>query len=110
MDRFRINALSRREFLQESAMATTMLGLGWGIAEAQDKPQAGAKAEPLRIGAIGVGSQGQADLRTVLKVPGVTCAAVCDVFEPNLNAAKKIAQVTDENAYSDYRKLLDRKD
>ncbi|MCS6776327.1 MAG: Gfo/Idh/MocA family oxidoreductase [Chloroherpetonaceae bacterium] len=107
METIRIHALSRREFLQESALTASLLGLGWTATTAQGNP---GKVEPLRIGAIGVGSQGQANLRTVLKVPGVTCVAVCDVFEPNLNAAKRIAQVPDDDAYTDYRKLLERKD
>ncbi|SRR5579884_772596 len=112
MERFRINALSRREFLQESALAAAALGFGAGWAGADEKPQTAAetKAEPLRIGIIGPGSQGQFDLRKAIRVPGVQCVAVCDIFEPNLNAAKRIAQVHDDSAYSDYRRLLDRKD
>jgi predicted dehydrogenase len=113
MERFRINALSRREFLQESAMAAAALGLGaWSFegAEAQGNAAPDSKAEPLRIGIIGPGSQGQFDLKKAIRVPGVQCVAVCDIFEPNLNAAKKIAQVGDDSAYTDYRKLLDRKD
>lgn len=115
MERFRINALSRREFLQESALAAAALGLGFAgsSAGAEETPVAAAdapKAEPLRIGIIGPGSQGQFDLRKVLRVPGVQCVAVCDIFEPNLNAAKKIAQTHDDSAYTDYRRLLDRSD
>src|SRR5581483_8099902 len=114
MERFRIHALSRREFLQESALAAAAIGLGFAGSSAgaeETAPAADApKTEPLRIGIIGPGSQGQFDLRKVLRVPGVQCVAVCDIFEPNLNAAKKIAQVHDDSAYSDYRRLLDRKD
>jgi predicted dehydrogenase len=116
MERYRVNALSRREFLQESALAATALGFGMAApipAGAEESPAAdasAAKVEPLRIGSIGPGSQGQFDLRKVLRVPGVQCVAVCDIFEPNLNAGKQIAQVHDDSAYSDYRRLLDRKD
>lgn len=115
MNRICVNALSRREFLQESAVAASAIGLTVyaGAAEAQKADlaaQSGVQAEPLRIGIIGPGSQGQADLRKAVKVPGLQCVAACDIFEPNLNAAKQIAKITDENTCSDYRKLLDRKD
>lgn len=115
MQTYRIGALSRREFLQESALAAASLGLAEGAAaaHAQSAPapgQSAPAAEPLRIGIIGPGSQGQFDLRKAIRVPGVRCIAVCDIFEPNLNAGKRIAQVDADSAYTDYRRLLDRKD
>lgn len=113
MERFRVHALSRREFMQESALAAAAVGLGSGWSEAaraDDARPSAAKAEPLRIGIIGPGSQGQFDLKKAIKVPGLQCVAACDIFEPNLNNAKKIAQLPDDSAYSDYRRLLDRKD
>ena len=112
MERYKINTLSRREFLQESAMATAALGLTIP-AYAQDSNgtrKATDATAPLRIGIIGPGSQGQFDLKKAILVPGVTCVAACDIYEPNLNAAKQIAKLTDDNVYTDYRRLLDRKD
>ncbi len=109
MERYRIPVISRREFLRESAGTAAAAGL-LGSAAVSTSAEDASNAAPLRIGIIGPGSQGQYDLKKVLVIPGVKCLAVCDVFEPNLNAAKKIAQVTDDNAYSDYRRLLDRKD
>ena len=109
MERWRINALSRREFLMESASTAALLGLV-ATANAQDQTEANKNVKPLRIGIVGPGSQGQMDLGKMLQVPGVTCVAVCDIFEPSLTSAKKIAKVTDENAYTDYRRLLERKD
>jgi predicted dehydrogenase len=112
MERYRIDVMSRREFLQESALTAAALGAGsmaYG-AESEARGASDRSAAPLKIGIIGPGSQGQNDLRKVIKVPGIECVAVCDIFEPNLNEAKQIAHVTDDNAYVDYRRLLDRKD
>src|SRR5438067_1130226 len=85
MERFRLYTLSRREFLQESALAASALGLASAseIARAQEvgtPPHEAPKAEPLSIGVIGPGSQGQFDLRKVIRVPGVRCVAACDIF------------------------------
>ncbi len=115
MNSFRVNVMSRREFLQESAMSAAALGLtsAWGTAALAEDSAGGktdSKAEPLKIGIIGPGSQGQFDLRKAIRVPGVDCIAACDIFEPNLNSAKKIAHIHDDSAYDDYRRLLDRKD
>lgn len=112
MERYRINTLSRREFLQESVLATAAIGVGSSLLaeSASGSPLPVQNSEPLRIGVIGPGSQGQFDLKKLIQIPGIQCVAACDVFEPNLNAAKLIAKLEDKDAYSDYRKLLSRKD
>ncbi len=56
---------------------------------------------------IGSGGRGQF-LTGEFKEIGVEMAAVCDVYEPNLQKGLKIAN-TGAKAYSDYRKLLDDK-
>ncbi len=56
---------------------------------------------------IGSGGRGQF-LTGEFKEIGVEMAAVCDVYEPNLQKGLKIAN-TGAKAYSDYRKLLEDK-
>jgi predicted dehydrogenase len=114
MERLRIHALSRREFLQESALASA---LGWSLfagsrAAAEPAPVEPLvqNEEPLRIGIIGPGSQGIFDLSKAIRVPGVQCVAACDVLDVHLKRVQQVAQIPDNSLYTDYRRLLDRKD
>lgn len=109
MFHFRVPTISRREFLQESALAATLGLAAEETAFAQDTSVKGS-AEPLNIGIVGPGSQGQFDLKKAIKVPGVQCVAACDILDLNLNAAQNIAKIPDDGLYTDYRRLLDRKD
>ncbi len=59
----------------------------------------------LRGAVIGAGGRGQY-MTAQFKELGVEMAAVCDVYEPNLQAGLKEAS-TGAKAYSDYHKLLD---
>ncbi len=61
----------------------------------------------IRAGVIGSGGRGQL-LTGEFKEIGVEIAAVCDVYEPNLNAGLKAAS-TGAKAYTDYRRLLEDK-
>lgn len=94
--------LSRREFAL-SAVAT-----GTAIATKSSAGILGAN-ERLQVGIIGVGNRGR-ELQTALKaVKGVEIVALCDVFDPYLQAAK--ADLGGKPATCrDYRKLIDRKD
>jgi len=62
---------------------------------------------PVRAGIIGAGGRGRF-LTGEFKEIGVQMAAVCDVYEPNLNAGLAAAS-TGAVAYADYRKLLEDK-
>jgi predicted dehydrogenase len=64
-------------------------------------------AGPVRAGIIGSGGRGRL-LTGEFKEIGVELAAVCDVYEPNLQAGLKVAS-TGAKAYRDYRRLLDDK-
>ncbi|HWR52855.1 MAG TPA: Gfo/Idh/MocA family oxidoreductase [Bryobacteraceae bacterium] len=79
---------SRREFVLASA---AVLG-------ANDR---------IRAAVIGSGGRGQL-LTGEFKELGTEIAAVCDVYEPNLNAGLKIAS-TGAKAYNDYRRVLEDK-
>jgi predicted dehydrogenase len=73
---------------------------------------AGAAARALaadmpRIGVIGSGGRGRL-LTSEFKEIGAQMTAVCDVYEPNLQAGLKQAS-TGAKPYSDYRRMLDDK-
>lgn len=105
------NHLSRRGFLQRS---------GWtaaGMAAAASRvslaaPKAGAN-EKVRLGLIGSGNRGTANMLILLGV-GAECVALADPDDSR--TARAAAQIKAQgqqlvpDTYRDYRKILDRKD
>lgn len=63
------------------------------------------RREKVRIGVIGPGSRGQFLMNFLLKNPKAEIAALCDVYQPSIDAALKM--VPDAAVYHDYRKLLE---
>src|ERR1043165_6528143 len=99
------SSLSRRSFLTTSAVgacATSALTLS-ASAQAQ-----GAN-ERLNIGLIGTGGRCRHLMGALAKVPNTRMAALCDVYEPNLELARKLADPK-ATAYRDCRRLLENKD
>ena len=68
-----------------------------------------AANDTLRVGLIGVGGRCKHLLKSFPSLPNVTITAVCDVFDDNLEAAKKLA---DPKAFAtkNHKELLARKD
>ncbi len=93
---------SRREFTMSAVAA------GTAVATKASASILGAN-ERLQVGMIGVGNRGR-ELQTALKaIPEAKITAVCDVYEPYVEAAKE--DLGGEVATcKDYRKLLDSKD
>ena len=58
-----------------------------------------------RIGLIGTGSRGQYHLTSMKSIPHAEIVALCDIYEPNLEAA--LEMVPGAHRYSDYRRMLD---
>lgn len=85
------STLPRRSFL---------LAAGAGAALAQ------SSAAPVRLGLIGSGGRGRTVLGEFKKDPALEPRAVCDVYEPNLEAGLSAAG-PGAKAYRDYRALLD---
>ncbi len=83
--------IGRRSFLA-AASATAVLGAG----------------DKIRAGIIGSGGRGRF-LTANFKEVGAEMAAVCDVYEPNLQAGLKAAS-TGAKPYDNYKRLLDQKD
>jgi predicted dehydrogenase len=108
---FGSEGVSRRQFLQTSAAAATAFGVtltSW--AETQERREQALKdTRPVNCAFIGVGDQGyNVDYKAALSVPGVKMVAVCDIYQPYIDRALK--DVPSAEGYTDYRKVLDRKD
>ena len=100
------NHISRREFLKQSAVAAGGVALlGSGVLAAEESP---AK---INVATIGCGGMGNAHIGALqnLKNGGypVEIVAVCDVYQPRLDAA---AARTGGTPYKNFRELLKRKD
>ena len=91
----------RRHFLGTTAAGAAALAFPGSSARGAN--------ETLNVGLIGFGGRCRALTSALVKVPGVRVAAVSDVYEPNLDAGKKVA---DPKAFAsaNYKELLDRKD
>jgi predicted dehydrogenase len=107
------NSVSRRAFLR--AGRNTLVGLGLGTALPnlfRNRTRAASGENPadfIRIGFIGLGPQGNSNLRALM----ANAVAVCDVDQTRLAAAKKRVEAANPKrpcaAYADYRKLLEDK-
>ena len=88
---------NRREFLKGAAVAPMIL------------PQAARGAnERIVFGLIGAGGRGRG-VTNNFKERGAVCAAVCDIYEPNLELGLKAAGEA-AKPYADYQEMLARKD
>jgi hypothetical protein len=79
MDKKRI---SRRNFMQKTAGAT-LAGRSFLLdpGSVAATPSRVAPSDTVRLGIIGVGMQGSGLLRTSIRIPGVECAAACDLYD-----------------------------
>ncbi len=100
--------INRREFLRNLGVA----GMGvlaatspWlsAFSEVRD-----TQKERCRLGIIGPGSRGQFLMSFIAQNPKAEIVAIADVYDPSIEAAKKIAP--DAKVYRDYRALLADKD
>jgi predicted dehydrogenase len=90
-------------------------GKGLGRSNRREEPGGGGTnsvrpgaTDRIVVGVIGTGRRGLGNLNGFMKQADVEIAGICDVYAPNLdNAADKAAKAT---RYTDFRKLLDRKD
>lgn len=103
-----ISSLSRRKFLGQCGAA------GFGVAMPQVIPsgilRAAGQPGPNRqigIGFIGVGRQGGGLAGEIKRSPLARIVAVCDVYR---SRAESSAKALKAEPYTDYRKLLERKD
>jgi predicted dehydrogenase len=94
------NDVSRRTFLMSSAAA---IAAGASLAHAK------SANETLNIGCIGTGGRCQTLMKSLVKVPNVRIAAVCDIYDTHREAGRKLA---DPKAVATkvYKEILDNKD
>jgi predicted dehydrogenase len=96
----------RREFMKRAAVGTAAAGIGF---PALGKAAQAAPSDKVIVGVIGTGRQGCGDLQAFRQQPDVEIAAVCDVYQPNLNLGLKVSRGKAQT-YTDFRQVLDRKD
>lgn len=105
------SALSRRDFVATGA-AVSAIGAGLSLA-GRAAPAAGkviGANDRIQFGVIGVGGMGSGHVGELLgkaERENVKCVAVCDVYQKRLINNR---ERTGGDGYTDYRKLLDRKD
>src|SRR5438552_12350420 len=100
--------MNRREFLQAGAAGLALTTVGGYAAECADQ-------KPKRVGLIGPGWYGKADLFRLIQVAPVEVVSLCDVDKQMLaNAAEMVAtrqkSKKKPRTYGDYREMLKEKD
>ena len=106
--------LSRRDFMRRTvplcgsaALAARTILLDPGSLYAS--PVAVPPSDTVRFGIIGIGMQGTGLLRTAISLPGVECAAACDLYDGRHEVAKEIVGKPIPTTRR-YQELLDNKE
>src|SRR5205823_8422114 len=100
--------MNRREFLQAGAAGLALTTVGGYAAEFADQ-------KPKRVGLIGPGWYGKADLFRLIQVAPVEVVSLCDVDKQMLANAAEMVSTRQKSkkkprTYSDYREMLKEKD
>jgi predicted dehydrogenase len=98
-------AITRRDFLKDSALAGASAAVLGGLAPAR---VLGAN-DRINLAVLGSGERAQYDMSLFQKYPEVEVVAICDVYGPHRDEALKAAG-PNAKGYLDYREVLDRKD
>ena len=99
------SSTTRRAFFEKIGVA----GATVGALQSLETARGYSANDTLSVACLGTGGRCQSLMKSLVLVPGVKIAAVCDVYDVQLNNAKKLA---DPKAITSkqYRTLLDRKD
>jgi len=102
-----MNDANRRVFLKASAAS-----LGPSLLGSSPLLRGQSPNDTVGVAFIGVGNRGSFLLKHMLTVPGITVVAICDLDPERLKAAIDAATAAGSHPepYTEYRKLLDRKD
>src|SRR5512139_3926882 len=113
-------AATRREFLRKTATAAAAVGavnLFKTSVYAQNRaPSAGnviGANSRINVGYVGTGKQGMEHIKLQKRFAtenNLRQAAVCDVYQNNLEKAREHIGLDAADTYGDHRKLLERKD
>lgn len=111
---------TRRTFLQTTlgtaaavAVANPLKTPVYGQNQAPSTGRVIGANDRIVVGFVGVGSQGMAHVRSQKTHAGennLALGAVCDLWKKRLDAARDFCGLDSASAYSDHRKLLERKD
>ena len=111
---------SRRSFIKKAATVaaaastTTLLKTPvYGQSQAPAPGRVIGANDRIAVAYVGVGSQGMAHVRHQkdnARENNIVQAAVCDVYQKRLEAAKSFLGLTAADAFGDHRRLLERKD
>src|SRR5919202_1307268 len=104
------NSLSRREFIGVGAAAAGASLVGGRIVLPSAARAARPPSDRVRFGIIGVGMQGSSLLTESIKLPGVECAAACDLYDGRHVLAREITNRADLPVTRRYQQLLDNKE
>lgn len=97
------DSLGRRDFLAAGFAAASLLTV--------ESVRGFQANDTLNVACLGTGGRAQRILMTRLaKIPGVRIAAVCDVWDANLQAGARLADPKAIQEGTDFRRLLDRPD
>ncbi len=81
-----------------------------GLAFAAQVGRGNPAGNPIRTGIIGTGNRGGHLWRQLVKLDGVKLVAACDIKPDRLDKALSVAARDNPTGFSDYHKLLERKD
>jgi predicted dehydrogenase len=97
---------SRRAFLE----TVGLYGVGTLLSAAPLESARGFAAnDTVHVGCIGTGGRCRTLMKSLARIPNVRIAAVCDIYEPHLEQARKLADA-DALVTRRYKDLLARKD
>jgi len=109
-----MSRFSRRGFLSLTASAAGATLAGKAIlldaTPAWAMPQAVAPSDRVRFGIIGIGMQGNGLMASSLQLPGIECAAACDLYDGRHVLAQEIANSTTLPVTRRYQDLLSNKE
>jgi len=98
--------INRRDFFKRATGTVGAVATGYGLSRSTRALGANDK---VLVGVIGTGRMGMSNLEDFAKQPEVEIAAVCDVYQPNLDQALKATNGA-AKTYKDFREILDRKE
>jgi predicted dehydrogenase len=114
------DAESRRTFIKKTATAAAAVSATnlfktpvYGQNQAPSPGRVIGANDRISVAYVGVGGQGMAHVRSQKDNASdfnISQAAVCDLFQKRLQSAKTTLGLNDADAYTDHRKLLERKD
>ena len=107
--------INRRDFIRRAGLTTVSVAAAGLV---PSRTVLGAN-DRVRVGVIGTGRQGRDDMEDMARQPDAEIAALCDVYQPNLDTAQRSLQMlagvpnqssVKPDTYKDFRQILDRKD